>query len=277
LAALDAILKRDRLVVLASLAALALIAWLYLFHLAAEMTAMDPSAGGMAAMPGMKSMSDMPGMDMSEPGAPPSGLVNFALLAGMWAVMMVGMMLPSAASTILLFSALERKRTAASPVVSLTGLFAVGYFLVWTVLSLGAAGLQIALAHAGLISPMMATTSSLLGGGLFILAGLYELSPLKGRCLSHCRSPLEWLSSHRRQGAFGSLLMGVEHGAYCVGCCWLLMLLLFVGGVMNLLWVAALAVIVLAQKLLPRGRALSRIGAVVMIACGVLLAVGGGI
>jgi predicted metal-binding membrane protein len=275
--ALEGILQRDRLVVLASLVALGLIAWLYLFHLAAEMTRME-AAGGMADMPGMESMSDKPGMadmpdmEMSGPApAPTAALVDFALLASMWAVMMVGMMLPAAAPTILLFSALERKRATESPVIGLTALFVLGYFLVWTAFSVAAAGAQMALARAGLLSAAMATTSNLLGGAIFILAGLYEFSPLKDRCLSHCRSPVEWLAHHRRPGGLGALRMGIEHGAYCVGCCWVLMLLLFAGGVMNLLWVAALAAIVLVQKLFPGGVMLARLAGVVLIVAGVTL------
>ncbi len=264
--ALESVLKRDRLVILASLAGLGLVAWLYLFHLAAGMQAMQGAPGGMADMPGME---DMPGMDMS--GMEQSGAAGFALLAVMWIVMMVGMMLPSAAPTILLFSAIERKRRAAGPVMGRTALFVAGYFLVWGGFSLAAALAQTALSRAGLLSAGMATTSALLGGGVFVLAGLYELSPLKHRCLGHCRSPLEWLPRHWRPGRAGALRMGAEHGAWCLGCCWVLMLLLFAVGVMNLLWVAALAAIVLAQKLLPGGPLLSRLAGIALIGWGALL------
>jgi predicted metal-binding membrane protein len=263
-AGLEAVLKRDRLVVLASLAALGLLSWLYLFKLAADM------AGG-DAMPAMEGMA---GMDTAPAEAAPGpALVEFLLLAAMWAVMMVGMMLPSAAPTILLFSALERKAAAASPVFGRTTLFVAGYFLVWTAFSVAAAAAQTALSQAGLISSAMATTSTILGGAIFILAGLYEFSPLKNRCLSHCRAPFDWLPRHWRKGAIGALRMGAEHGLYCVGCCFVLMLLLFAGGVMNLLWVAAIAAVVLAEKLLPGGPLVARLAGVALLAWGAMLIV----
>ena len=138
--------------------------------------------------------------------------------------MMVGMMLPSAAPTILLFAALERKRTPPRP-YGRVALFVTGYFVVWSAFSIAAALLQTALSAAGQVSMEMVLTSGLLGGAMFILAGLYEFSPLKGRCLSHCRSPLEWIAHHQRPGSFGALRMGIEHGLFCLGCCWMLMLL----------------------------------------------------
>ncbi len=263
-AALEAVLKRDRLVVLASLAGICLLAWAYLFHLASEMASM---AATPMAMPGMESMAGTTG------GVPPpasKALAEFALLALMWSVMMVGMMLPSAAPTILLFSALERKR-GAEAVAGRLALFVAGYLLVWGFFSLAAAGGQTILGRLGLMSPLMAVTSAVLGGAVFILAGLYEFTPLKRRCLVHCRSPLEWIPRHMRAGRTGALRMGVEHGTFCVGCCWVLMLLLFAGGVMNLLWVAAIAAIVLVQKLFPGGLLAARIAGAVLIVCGIAL------
>jgi predicted metal-binding membrane protein len=279
--ALEGVLKRDRLVVLASLVAIALIAWLYLFQLAADMAAMDaapaPAADSMNETPGM----DMPGMDMpgmkmegphsaSDAETSDSVIATFAFLAAMWMVMMVGMMLPSAASTILLFAALERKRQLAGP-LGRTALFVSGYFLTWFAFSVVAAGAQTALQNAGLMSMDMSVTNSIAGGVVFILAGLYEFSPLKNRCLSHCRSPLEWIAHHQRQGPLGALQMGMSHGLYCVGCCWMLMLLLFIGGVMNLLWVAAIAGVVLVEKLLPGGPIAARIAGGVLLASGAFL------
>ncbi|MCP3466458.1 MULTISPECIES: DUF2182 domain-containing protein [unclassified Bradyrhizobium] len=182
-------------------------------------------------------------------------------------MMMVGMMMPSAAPTILLFSALERKRTAANRIAS----FIAGYFAIWSAFSIAAAAAQTVLSHTGLISMQMATTSAVLGGAVFIAAGLFEFTPLKERCLVHCRSPLEWIPRHMRPGQLGAFRMGVEHGVYCVGCCWALMLLLFVGGVMNLIWVAFLATIVLVQKVLPSGVTVARFAGVVLIVCGIAL------
>ena len=149
--------------------------------------------------------------------------------------------------------------------------FVAGYLAIWSVFSVAAAALQTLLAQRGLVSMQMAATSTLLAGGIFVAAGVYELTPLKDRCLTHCRSPLEWLPRHMRPGRGGALRMGIEHGAYCVGCCSMLMLLLFVGGVMNLAWVAVIAGFVLAQKIVPGGRTLSRIAGACLVAGGVLL------
>jgi predicted metal-binding membrane protein len=272
---LEEVLKRDRLVVLASLAVLAVIAWLYLLHLAADMVAMDAAPAPSAAMESMPGMEDMPGMKMDSPaGAETAGgsasFTTFLFLAAMWMVMMVGMMLPSASSTILLFAALERKRQQAGP-LGRTALFVSGYFLIWFAFSVVAAAAQTALQGAGLMSMEMSLSNAIAGGAVFILAGLYEFSPLKNRCLSHCRSPLEWIAHHQRPGSAGALRMGVAHGLFCVGCCWMLMLLLFVGGVMNLLWVAAIAAIVLVEKLLPGGPMAARISGGALVAIGVYL------
>lgn len=268
--ALESVLRRDRLVVAASLATLALLSWLYLLHLAAEMKSM--ATGGSMDMPDMDMAGmDMTGMDMSESsGDSESPLTMFVFLFPMWAVMMVGMMVPSAASTILLFAALERKRQA-SGTYGRTAFFVSGYLLAWIMFSIVAAALQITLSRAELISTGMAMTNSLIGGGLFIVAGIYQLSPFKDRCLTHCRSPLQWIAHHHRPGNGGALQMGALHGLYCVGCCWVLMLLLFVGGVMNLLWVAAIAALVLAEKLLPFGVLTARVAGAILIVAGLAI------
>ncbi len=267
--ALESLLKRDRFVVLASLFGLGIVAWLYLFHLAAGMSTMETPGGGMADMPGTEGMSDMPGMAMA-PGKSSIVLAEFLFLAAMWIVMMVGMMLPSASATILLFAAIERKRQKAGP-YGRTAFFVSGYFLVWGAFSIVAAAAQTALSHAGMLSANMAVTSAVIGGVVFVLAGLYEFSPLKERCLTHCRSPLEWIAHHQRPGTVGALRMGAAHGLYCVGCCWMLMLLLFAGGVMNLLWVAAITAIVLVEKLFPAGAVVARIAGCIMVLFGGLL------
>ncbi len=193
----------------------------------------------------------------------------------MWAVMMVGMMLPSATPTILLFAALGRRHKAGGRRLAPVWTFAAGYISVWTAYSLGATALQWGLERAALLSPMMASTSAVLGGLILIAAGLYQLSPAKRRCLEHCRSPVEFLSRRWRNGAAGAFAMGLEHGAFCLGCCWVLMALLFVGGVMNLLWVAAIAVFVLAEKAAPFGRGLSRVSALLLVLAGVGVIVAG--
>ncbi|MCT7373926.1 DUF2182 domain-containing protein [Chelativorans salis] len=269
---LETVLTRDRLLVAASLAGLCLVSWLFLVHLALQMEAMDGMAGRMMGMDVEDALSARLAAAMGPAAAAlADAAVNFTLVTLMWAVMMVGMMLPSAAPTILLFAALERKRAAEGRIGGRTAAFVAGYLAIWSVFSIVAAAAQTVLAHAGLVSMHLAATSTMLAGAIFIAAGLYELTPLKDRCLTHCRSPIEWLPRHIRPGRLGALRMGVEHGAYCVGCCWVLMLLLFVGGVMNLIWVAALAAIVLVQKLLPGGPILSRFTGAALVACGFAL------
>ncbi|MPZ37059.1 MAG: DUF2182 domain-containing protein [Rhizobiales bacterium] len=255
-----------------SLAGLCLLSWLFLIHLALQMETMEGMAARMMSMPVGDAVSTLLGTVLS-PGAAAfaDATVNFALVALMWAVMMVGMMVPSAAPTILLFSALERKRAATDRIGGRTASFVAGYFAIWSAFSIAAAAAQTALAHTDLMSMQMATTSAALSGAVFIAAGLFEFTPLKDRCLVHCRSPLEWIPRHMRPGRLGAFRMGVMHGAYCVGCCWALMLLLFVGGVMNLIWVAILAAVVLVQKVLPGGVILARLAGLVLVVCGVAL------
>src|SRR5207249_2185684 len=152
-----------------------------------------------------------------------------------------------------------------------TGLFVLGYLIVWTAFSLVAAVAQWALHGASLLSPMMKSSSPLLAGALLIVAGVFQWTRWKHACLNHCRSPLQFLLHDWRDGAAGALAMGIKHGAFCAGCCWMLMALLFVAGVMNMLWVAAIAVAVLVEKVVPRGDRVGRLAGVVLIAAGVLL------
>ena len=181
-----------------------------------------------------------------------SAPASFSLTATMWAVMMVGMMLPSATPMILLFTMVQRKQ-GKQPVLT-TGAFTAGYLIIWGGFAVAAAGLQIELGEMALLSPSLALVSNRLAGMAFLLAAIYEFSPLKNRCLTQCSSPISFIMSHWRPGVAGAFRMGVSHGVFCVGCCWALMLLLFAAGVMNLLWVAGLAVLVLVQKILPYGR-----------------------
>jgi predicted metal-binding membrane protein len=179
--------------------------------------------------------------------------IDFLLTFLMWAVMMVGMMLPGATPMILLFATVNRKRReAGAPYVS-TGLFTSGYATSWAGFSLGATLVQWALHSLGLLSPMMASSTAALGGGALVAAGVYQWTPLKNACLTHCQTPLTFITGHWREGGLGAYRMGVEHGVFCVGCCWVLMAILFVGGVMNLFWVAGLAILVLIEKIAPPG------------------------
>ena len=249
------VLRRDRLVVLAGLGGVTVLAWLYLILLAAGMVD-GPGAMGEA---------------MANARPIPWTAGDFALMVLMWSVMMVGMMLPGATPMILLFAMINReKREAGYPFVP-TGAFALGYAGAWTAFSLFATILQWALHSAALLSPMLVSTSAVLAGALFIAAGTYQLTPLKHACLKNCRSPVHFIMTRWRSGAGGALRMGLEHGAYCVGCCWFLMGLLLVLGVMNLLWVAALTILVLVEKAGRRGEWTARISGVAMLAGGLTL------
>jgi predicted metal-binding membrane protein len=192
----------------------------------------------------------------------------------MWWIMMVAMMLPSAAPMILLFAAVNRKqREAGSPFVP-TGIFAFGYLAVWAFFSLLAVTTQWGLERTELLSSMMVGTSVVLGAVLLIAAGVWQLTPLKHACLKHCRSPLHFLSHHWHKGRLGAFRMGVEHGAFCLGCCWFLMALLFYGGVMNLYWIVGLAVFVLIEKVVPHGHGVGNVAGVGLLAWGGLLLAG---
>jgi predicted metal-binding membrane protein len=256
-------LTRDQAIVLLCLGGITVLAWLYLVDMADEMS-------DMAGMVGMPDMEQMAGMALVTPYAR-WGIAETLVAGTMWIVMMAGMMLPSAAPMILLFAAAER-RQGSFPLVT-TPAFVLGYLLIWTGFALAALGAQWLLLRFGLFEPEMKVTSGLLGGAVFIAAGLYEWSPLKERCLAVCQSPLGFIAGHWRPGIVGALRMGLGHGAYCLGCCWVLMLLLFVGGVMNLIWVAGLAVLILLQKVWPGVRTVSRATGLAMLAAGLYLVV----
>ena len=208
------------------------------------------------------------GMNMSGPDLNPWSTATLLPLFLMWIEMMVAMMIPSAAPMILTFALVNRKRREAERPFVPTGVFLLGYLVVWTGFSALAALAQWILHGRALLSPMMVGTSPMLGGALLITAGIFQWTPLKGACLIHCQSPLGFLLTDWREGRWGAFGMGLKHGAYCTGCCWLLMALLFVAGVMNLWWIAILAVFVLLEKVVPKGLWLGR-------AAGMILAVWG--
>lgn len=246
---LESALRRERLLVTAGLLLVVALSWAYLL-----------SGAGM-----MEEMGDMLMPMSSGPWTPGHALIVLV----MWAVMMAAMMLPSAAPMILLHATLARRRSERGEPVVASGAVAAGYLAVWAGFSGAATLLQYGLEQAALLSPMMQTTSRLLAGGVLVAAGLYQWTPLKQACLRHCRSPLDFVMTYWRPGARGAFAMGLRHGAVCVGCCWLLMLLLFVGGVMSLAWIAGIALFVLVEKLSPAGHWLGR-------GAGVLLVVWGG-
>jgi predicted metal-binding membrane protein len=230
---------RQRLAILAGLAGVTLLAWLELLR---EARAME---GAMRA-------------GVACELHPWSG-ADFALTFAMWAVMMVGMMVPSAAPMSLLFAAVARKAGAEGAVAAPTSAFVAGYLATWTLFSLLATAAQWGLERTALLSPMLASTTPAFGGALLAAAGLYQLSPAKRACLDHCRAPARFFAEHWRPGVAGAVRMGAIHGLYCLGCCWALMALLFFGGVMNLLWVAGLALFVLVEKLAPHGARAGRL------------------
>jgi predicted metal-binding membrane protein len=217
-------------------------------------------------------MQAMPGMGVD--AAPPAwGFANWTLMIGMWWVMMIAMMTPSAAPTILLYARVHRAALAKGQLqdeVAPIGAFAAGYLSVWFAFAVAATALHYALEHAGLLSTMMmGSRSRWLSGGVLIAAGLYQLSPLKNVCLAQCRAPASFLARHWHPHAAGAVRLGAQHGAYCVGCCWMLMALLFVGGVMNLIWIAALTTLVLIEKVLPRGQWIGRSAGVALAGWGI--------
>jgi predicted metal-binding membrane protein len=246
---------RDRLIVWACIALITVLAWAYLLHLDREMS---------SSMAHDRMMAEM-GMTMDMPRTSADLFFTFA----MWAVMMIGMMAGPATPMLLLFAGMQRTR-ASGPVPMALPLFGIGYLAVWTAFSACAAIAQEALHRAALLSPAMAASSPRAAGAILIAAGVYQLTPFKGACLTHCRSPLGFLMSSWRDGARGAFRMGVSHGVYCLGCCWALMCVLFAVGVMNLLWVAALTVLVLLEKAGPFGAIAARVTGVITIAVGVM-------
>ncbi|MEP7208474.1 MAG: DUF2182 domain-containing protein [Casimicrobiaceae bacterium] len=246
---------RARLILGGALLAIVALSWGYLVLMDAHMQTMLANGVAMADVSRPWSVRDL----------------GFTLL--MWVVMMIGMMAPAAAPVLHLYARAQAGR-GRSP-VGPTLWFASGYALAWTAFSGVATLAQWLLHHAALLSPTLAASSPILGGVLLCAAGAYQFTPLKRMCLTHCRSPLGFLLSRWRDGPLGALGMGLRHGGYCLGCCWALMALLFVAGVMNLLWVAALALLVLVEKATPRGLVVGRVAGAVMLGVGIGVLLGG--
>ncbi len=252
---LSRLLDREGLITASALFVLTLLAWGYTLFLAPGET-MAP--GDMMAMPGMA--------PMFMPWTP----AHFFLMFAMWAVMMVGMMTPSAAPMILLYGQVARQAATLGRPFASALWFATGYLLAWTAFALVATAAQYGLERAALVSPLTMRAGGDMGALVLIAAGIYQWTPLKQACLAHCRAPLSFVQHHGgfKSTAAGSLRLGGQHGLYCIGCCWALMALLFVGGVMNALWIAGLAILVLAEKVVPGGRRLARVAGALMIAGG---------
>lgn len=248
-------LRRQGWIIGLCLVALAALAWQYTLEVGARMSA---DMGPMASL-GAHRMVLGPG--------------EVAVTFAMWALMMVAMMLPAATPAVLLHATAARQRQDGG-VLARTGLFVLGYLTAWTLFSVGATGLQWFLHDLALLTGAMAIESRRIAGLVLTGTGLYQWSPWKHACLRHCQSPLGFFFSHWRDGPAGTLRMGFEHGFYCVGCCWLLMLMLFLVGVMNMAWVAGIAIYVLAEKTLPLGRRLAQGTGVVAIGVGGALLAG---
>lgn len=234
----------DKVALYLSIAGIVALSWWYLIEMAAGMSAMS-----------------MPKTVI------PWSLQTFLMMFLMWTIMMVGMMIPSAVRTLMIYASVVRQ-TDYSPLLA-TLAFSFGYLLVWTGFSLFATLLQGWLSQRALLSEMMASTSHYLIAVLFIIAGIYQLTPLKQACLKHCQSPIAFISSHFKKGYSGGLRMGLHHGLYCLGCCWVLMGLLFTAGVMNLLWILAITLYVLFEKLIPTSRYSAAVSAVLMMTTGI--------
>ncbi len=262
--AIERLLRRDQLIVAGAAGLLVVLAALYTVYgagmnmSAIEMTQMARPIGEPMPMP--RASAWTPGYAL---------LVFF-----MWWVMMIAMMTPSAAPMLLLFTALKKTGPDSHKAVAFSISFLSGYLIAWAAFSAAAAGLQWVLEVIDLSDgSMMTLKSRWFAGAVLLAAGLYQFSPLKHACLARCRSPAQFLAEHRRPGLSGALRMGIDHGIYCLGCCWTLMVLLFVGGIMNLYWIVGLTLFVLIEKLAPNGLLIARIaGAGLVLAGGYFLA-----
>lgn len=251
---LEAVLKQDRAIVISGLVGVSALAWAYMFYMAW----------------GMKDM----GMEMAMPRVQSWGAVDFVLTFVLWAVMMVAMMVPSAAPTVLMFATVNRRRREQGGPFVPTVLFLLSYLVAWAGYSALATTAQWGLQTAALLSPTMVSTGPILGGGLLLAAGVFQFTPLKYACLTRCRNPLGFILTEWREGRRGAFIMGLRSGNYCVVCCWALMALMFVAGVMNLLWMAIIAAFVLVEKVAPGGRWVSRVSGVLFIAWGAWMLAG---
>ncbi|HNP62162.1 MAG TPA: DUF2182 domain-containing protein [Nitrospirales bacterium] len=245
--------RRDRITILSALIGVIVLAWAYVLYLWAKMPMMN---------------ADAPEAILQlHPWMP----IDFVFVYLMWAVMMVGMMLPGAIPMTLLYAGMVRKAERQSTPMAPTGAFVGGYLALWSVFSVGATVVQWGLHETAMLSPMMKANSQVVGAALLILAGIYQMTPWKAACLDHCRAPAHFISEHWRPGVCGAFRLGLHHGAFCLGCCWALMGLLFVGGVMNVLWIALITVFVFFEKILPPGiwsGGLGWVAGIGLIVCG---------
>ena len=251
---LENLLKRDRALVLAALAGVCLPLWAVMFREARASLA--------------SGVCQCLGASLGGPGGKTWGTVEFILVFAMWVEMMAAMMIPAIAPVILTFAALNRKRRAEQRPFVPAGFFLLGYLAVWAGFSLGATLLQWWLHSSALLSPAWATGNAMAGGAILIAAGVFQATSWKKSCLAHCRSPLDFFLAHWSEGCRGAFGMGWRHGSYCLGCCWILMGLLFVVGVMNLYWISILTLFVLIEKTAPHHRFWVNSAALLLVAWG---------
>ena len=202
------------------------------------------------------------------PHAHAAGLAGFGLTFAMWMVMMVAMMLPPVSPWILLYASMSTRSSEGGVAFGNTGSFVAGYFAAWACYCLAAAALQCFLQHQALMHSEKMILTGAVSGYVFVFAGLFQLTPLKEACLKHCRSPLGYFLTHWRDGPAGAFRMGIQHGIFCLGCCWVLMALCLVLGMMNLLWMAGLTLMLCVEKILPTGQWFSRIFGIVLMVWG---------
>jgi len=261
---LEAVLRRDRAVVVAALACVTALAWADLVWLANDMWMGGMDMTGFRMIPAGQGWM----MPVNAPWRP----IEFGAVFVMWVVMMIGMMTPSVAPMILIYARIARQPASEGRPIAASAWFALGYLLSWTGFSLAATFAQWALERAALLTPMMESASNILGAAVLIIAGLYQWTPFKDACLSYCQTPLGFIIRYGfRREATGALALGFRHGLYCIGCCWTMMVLLFVAGVMNLFWIAVLSALILVEKVTPLGRLVPRLAGIAFIAGGVWL------
>lgn len=261
---LEAVLRQDKLIIAACMTALTVMAWCYVLWLARSMNIGDMAMSGMEMGAGSHDMVMAP-----EPRS--WTMTEFAVMFSMWVIMMIGMMTPSASPMILLYARVGRQSALQGKPLAATGFFLGGYLLAWASFSLVATLAQWALENMLLLTPAMTSASKFFSGILLIAVGLFQWTPLKDVCLKQCQAPIVFIQRHGgfRRHPLGSLDLGFRHGLYCVGCCWALMGLLFVGGIMNILWIAAIAIFILTEKLVANGHRVSRLFGLGLCAAGV--------
>ncbi len=234
--------QQDKIIVITGLLTVAALGWIYMFYMAWAMENMHLVDIWMPPRGGERTWTAW----------------DFILLFLMWLTMMLAMMTPTAAPMVMMFTTVNKqKKVRQQPYVS-TFIFLAGYLVAWAIFSIVASAIQWPLHENGLLNPMMNSRSYLMSGGILILAGLYQWTPMKNVCLEHCRTPLGFLMTAWKDGNFGAFKMGLHHGLFCVGCCWALMAILFAVGVMNMLWVTLITIFVLVEKIAPISPSLAR-------------------